>query len=256
MTDRYPPFRLDLGGTDRGALTVDPDDAPASRAAAPAPGWTGGRVAAVVGGSVIALLAAGVMSAGIAGIVVDQTQRDDQGFVMTPTQTYSTATYALVSDTVTVDLRGPDWGDALDDLVGDVKVRSVSDEPVFVGIGPTDKVSEYLRGVPHEQVGDLADPSGTVMSGRGRPADPAAEDFWVASSTGAGEQTVRWKVQDGDWRAVVMADGGTRSVTTELAVGAQLHDLLAVSLALLAGGAVLLALGGVALVIGVRGRAR
>ena len=256
MTDRYPPFRLDLGGQEPGALTVGPAPA-AAPDAAPAPArWSGGRVAAVLVGSVIALMAAGAMSAGVAGIVVDQTQRDDQGFVMTPAETYTTSTFALVSETVAVDVPGPDWGDVVDDLVGDVKVRSVSGAPVFVGIGPADAVDAYLRGVPREEIGDLADASGTEIPGTARPGDPAAQDFWVASSSGAGAQELRWDVADGEWRAVVMAEGGAGPVAAELAVGAQLPDLLGVSLALLAGGAVLLALGGIALVLGVRGGGR
>jgi hypothetical protein len=256
MTDSYPPFRLDLGGDEPGALTVEPEAAAGSVAGAPPSRWSGWRVAAVIAGSVIALMAAGAMSAGIAGVVVDQTQRDDQGFVMTPTERYSTGTFALVSETVTVDVPGPNWGDLLDDLVGDVKVRSVSDAPVFVGIGPADDVAAYLRGVPHEQLGDLADASGTVIRGSNRPGDPAAQGFWVASSSGAGAQSLRWDVTDGAWRAVVMTEGGTRSVQAELAVGAKLPQLLGVSLALLGAGAILLALGGVALVAGVRGSGR
>ncbi len=110
--------------------------------------------------------------------------------------------------------------------------------------------------MPHEAVGDLGDASGTVIAGAQRPGDPAAQDFWAASTAGAGEQTLRWDVTDGNWRAVVMAQGGTRSVQSEMAVGAQLPDLLGVSLALIGGGAVLLALGAVALVAGVRGGGR
>jgi hypothetical protein len=207
-------------------------------------------------GSFVALIAAAAMTAGITGVVLDQTQRDDEGFVMSATETYSTSTYALVSDVITIDGPGVEWDKLLDDLVGDVKVRSVSDEAVFVGIGPTDEVTEYLRGVRYEQVGDLAEPSGTVVPGRDRPADPAAQDFWVASSTGAGEQTLRWNVQDGDWRAVVMTDDGSRPVEAELAIGAEVPDLLGISLGLLAGGGVLLALAGVALVVAVRGSRR
>jgi hypothetical protein len=253
MTDRYPPFRLDLGGTDPAALTAE---AVAAQPAGTASAWSAGRIGGVIGGSLLALLAAGLLSAGIAGLVVDQTQRDGQGYVMTPAQTYSTGTYALVSETARVDVRGPDWGDVVDDLVGDVKVRSVSDAAVFVGIGPADAVAGYLAGVPHEQLGDLADATGTVVAGADRPAAPQDQPFWVASTSGAGEQTLRWNVQDGDWRAVVMAADGTRAVSSELAVGAELPGLLEVSLALAGGGALLLLAGGVVLVVAVRGRRR
>ena len=63
--------------------------------------------------------------------------------------------------------------------------------------------------MPHKQLGDLGDRTGTVTGGADRPAAPQEQSFWVASTSGAGEQTLRWDVQDGDWRAVVMsADGG------------------------------------------------
>jgi hypothetical protein len=192
----------------------------------------------------------------MAGLVVDRTQRDAQGYVMTPTQTLSTGTYGFVSETVHADLSGPDWGYVLDDLVGDVKVRSVSNEPVFVGIGPADSVSAYLAGVPHEQVGDLGDGRGTVVAGRQRPADPQEQTFWVATTSGPGEQSLRWNVRDGDWRAVVMSADGTRSVGADLTVGAQLPHLLGLSIGLLGGGALLLAIGGAVLVVAVRGSRR
>jgi hypothetical protein len=175
---------------------------------------------------------------------------------MSSTQTYSTDTYAFVSETASVDVSGPNWGDVLDDLVGDVKVRSVSAEPVFVGIGPADEVAAYLAGVPHEQLGDLADGSGTVVAGSDRPTVPQDQSFWAASVTGAGEQALRWDIQDGDWRAVVMAADGTRAVSAELAVGAELPALVGLSLALAGAGVLLLALGGVVLIAAVRGGRR
>ena len=72
MTDRYPPFRLDLGGDDPGTLDVLPDAVPrragggsiaSGRAAGPPPSssaacWRSSRRAS--------------SSAGVAGVVVDQ----------------------------------------------------------------------------------------------------------------------------------------------------------------------------------------
>ena len=192
MTDRYPPFRLDQGGDEPGALSVPSGAAPQERAIAPPARWSGGRIAAVIAASLLALFAAGVLSAGVAGIVVDQTARDAQGVVMSDPQTYSTATYAFVSDTVTVDVSGLDWSNTLDDLIGDVKVRSDSAQPLFVGIGPADAVDAYLQGVPREEVGDLADATGTVIAGTRRPGTPEAQHFWVASSSGSGRQALGW----------------------------------------------------------------
>jgi hypothetical protein len=171
---------------------------------------------------------------------------------MSGTQTYATSTYALVSDTATIDVRGVD---VLDDLVGKVKVRSDSTGPVFVGIGPADAVSRYLRGVPRERVSDLAEGSGTVIAGARRPAPPLSQRFWVASASGSGRQALGWDVRDGDWRVVVMSTDATRGVRADVAVGAELPALLGVGLALLAGGGLFLLAGGVVLVA-VAGRGR
>ena len=100
MTREYPPFRLDTGELDTASL--------ATTAAAPrATGdeivqrserWGPGRVLAVVLGSVLALVAAALLVAGGIAVVLDQTQRDASGYLMTGASAYDTSTYALVSD--------------------------------------------------------------------------------------------------------------------------------------------------------------
>jgi hypothetical protein len=71
MTDRYPPFRLDMGGHDPGTLTLPPpgsapQDLP--EASPPRPGgWTGAPLVAAVAGAVLILCAAGLIAAGLPG---------------------------------------------------------------------------------------------------------------------------------------------------------------------------------------------
>ena len=79
MTDQYPPFRLDMGGTESaGTLAlpqpagVAPGQAPpqagppgAAPPLAPRPtGWTAGRVVSVVAGAVLVLFSLGLLGAG------------------------------------------------------------------------------------------------------------------------------------------------------------------------------------------------
>jgi hypothetical protein len=248
MTDRYPPFRLDLGGDEPGSLPVH-DDPPAESAPA---GWTAGRIAAVIAGSLLALIAAGVLSAGVAGVVLDQTSRDDQGFVMSDDHAYATGGYAIVSGATHIDLNG--GGEVLDDLVGDVKARVDSPRAVFAGVGPAADVDAYLAGVPHQQLDDLGDEPGTLIRGSARPADPASQRFWVASTSGPGERSLRWNPRDGDWKAVVMDASGARGVRADVAVGAELPHLLGISLGVAGLGVLLLAAGGAILAFAVRGR--
>ena len=220
MTDAYPPFRLDQGGSEPGA--------PAPDEAAPAPlatgtgsggGWSGGRIALLAVGAVTGLIALGVLAGGAAALAIDKTQRED-GFVTSPSHTFVTPTYGLVSETA--DLDGPGW--AWNDLVGTVRIRSRSDRPVFVGIGPEADVQRYLAGVSHEIVGDLRDDPGDYdRKPGGAPATPPGEQtFWATSATGSGEIALDWDLKNGRWAVVAMNADGSRAVDTTLDVGAEL----------------------------------
>jgi hypothetical protein len=249
MTDRYPPFRLDMGESEPGTMTLPPPSvAPADDATTGERRAGGGQIALVVVGSIIALLATGLLAAGGTGLVFDQTQRDEQGYLMSSSERYSTGTYALVSERV--DLYGPGW--VPNGLLGTVKLSSDSARPVFVGIGPASDVERYLANVPRVELRDLGDVTRARRRGSAAPARPQAQSFWVARTAGSGTQTVRWKARDGDWRAVVMAADGSRGVDAELSVGATFPDLDWLSGGLLAGGAVLLLVGGSLIYLGAR----
>jgi hypothetical protein len=250
MTDRYPPFRLDMGESEPGTMTLPPPSvAPADDAATTGERRAGGgQIALLVVGSIIALLATGLLAAGGTGLVFDQTQRDEQGYLMSSSERYSTGTYALVSERV--DLYGPGW--VPNGLLGTVKLSSDSARPVFVGIGPASDVERYLVNVPRVELRDLGEVTRARRGGSAAPARPQAQSFWVARTAGSGTQTVRWKARDGDWRAVVMAADGSRGVDAELSVGATFPDLDWLSGGLLAVGAVLLLVGGTLIYLGAR----
>jgi hypothetical protein len=245
LRDEYPPFRLDQGGTEGEGFaepTFAVPEAPVPVAGEPgAPtepparrGWTGGRIALVVVGTIAGLLALGLLAGGCALVAVDQTQRDDDGFLMSPTQDFSTPTYAIVSESADLDTEGADW--ALDSFLGTVRIRSESDRPVFVGIGPAGEVTRYLGGVERDVVDDLdsdGDPEYARRSGGAPSAPPGDETFWVASTAGAGERTLEWEPEDGDWRAVVMNEDASRGVSAELSIGAELDSILWIGIGLL-----------------------
>ncbi|HET7426417.1 MAG TPA: DUF4389 domain-containing protein [Gemmatimonadales bacterium] len=250
MTDRYPPFRLDLGENEPGTMTLPPPGAaPADETAGAGERRAGGgRIALLIVGSIVALLATGLMATGGTGLVFDQTQRDDQGFLMSSSERYSTGTYALLTERV--ELYGPGW--VPNGLLGTVKLRSDSPRPVFIGIGPAREVERYLAKVPRAELRGLGDVTRKGLGGTAAPAPPQSQSFWVARTTGSGDQAVRWKARDGNWRAVVMAADGGRGVDTELSVGATFPDLDWLSAGVLAGGAVLLLVGGTLIYLGAR----
>jgi hypothetical protein len=264
MRDEYPPFRLDQGGSDH----VEPPEAPgtidlaetgvASPAAAAAGGGRGtvSRVVLVIVGVLAGIVAFGLLAGGCALVAVDQTQRDDDGFLMSPTQDISSPRYAIVSESADLDTDGAEW--ALDTFLGTVRIRSESEQPVFVGIGPATDVDRYLDGVALDVVSDLdssGDPEYTPRRGEAPSGAPGAETFWVASASGTGEQTLEWEPEDGDWRVVVMNQDASRGVASDMSIGAELDTVLWIGIGLLVFGGLLAALAALAITAGVRKRA-
>ena len=256
MTDVYPPFRLDQGGEEPGARGAEEPPVVSSAteeamvAAPPARRGASGVVLLVVG-SIAALLAFALLVGGCAAVAVDQAQRDDDGFLMSPTEEFSTATYAIVSESADVDVDGPDW--VAKDFLGTIRIRSESERPVFVGIARESDVAEYLGGVEHAVVTEIGGEPRYAERRGGAPENPPADQpFWAASATGAGEQTLEWEPEDGSWEVVVMNADGSRGVATDLSIGAELDSLIWIGIGLLVGGGLLAAVAAVAITAGIR----
>jgi Domain of unknown function (DUF4389) len=254
MTPEYPPFRVDGGETEpTGTLTVAPPVS-ATTAAPTVERWTTGRIVGLVAASILALASFGLVAAGGTGIVLDQTERDASGYLMTSTNLYSTPTYALVS----ASYRGGTTGDWLvsRDLIGTVKVRVTSARPMFIGIGPETAVNAYLSGVAHARGGTLATPRSRfhTYAGGPPPAPPGAETFWAARSIGSGRQTLTWKPRPGNWRIVLMNADGTAGISSGVSVGARVPHLLTIGIVASGVGLVLLLIAGTGIYLAARPR--
>jgi Domain of unknown function (DUF4389) len=254
MTDRYPPFRLDQGGSEPGGVPVaetapvaPPDVAP--RAA----GGRGGRILLLVLGSIVAILAFATLAGGCALVAVDRTQRDDDGFLMSPSEDFRSPTYAIVSEDANIDSGAAE--NALDAFLGTVRIRSESLRPVFLGIAREADVAAYLDAVERDVVTDLdsdGDPR-YEREGAGAPDGPPGDQtFWVVKASGSGEQTLDWEPEDGDWQVVLMNVDATRGVSSELSIGAELDSVLWIGIGTLAVGALLAAGAALAITAGIR----
>jgi hypothetical protein len=263
MRDEYPPFRLDQGGAD--SVAPEEEGAPPGEALAPtavaaepaaAPTRSGGmlgKVVLIVIGVIAGLLAFAFLAGGCALVAVDQTQRDDDGFLMSPSQEFSSPAYAVVSESADLDIDGSEW--AVESFLGDIRIRSESEEPVFVGIGPEADVTRYLQGVARDVVTDLdssGDPEYTRERGGPPSGPPGEETFWVARASGTGEQTLDWEPEDGDWRVVLMNTDASRGVSSELSIGAELDSVLWIGIGMLAIGGLFAAAAAFAITAGAR----
>lgn len=264
MTDEYPPFRFDAGGTEPalvsrggapddppGPLATAPAAAPASPAPAPPPPrpWTAGRVVAIVLGSIVTLVGLGVTLVGAGALWFDAAQRDDTGYVTTESARFESTTYAIRSESFRLDGVAT-WSD----IVGTVRLHAVpvGDEDVFVGIGSAADVTAYLAGVEHDVVVDVAvpdtggvglDPSYARHDGDAPMPPEQAAQVWDASVSGSGDLTLDWTPRSGSWSVVVMNADASRDVTVDLTAAAEIPALDRIGVWIFVGGAVILVLG-------------
>jgi hypothetical protein len=249
MTDRYPPFRLDQGGHESapGTMVLQSPAAPAEAGPqATPPGWTGGHVVALVAAVALLLGSLGVALAGAASAWADGVVRDEAGYVMTDSELLATQSYAIT--TVPLEVHVAEPAELLpQSVLGDAKVTaSVPDgRELFLGVAEADDVDRYLAGVAHATLTDLAGgPSYDTTEGAAPGTAPGDVDFWRTSTSGTGELSITWPVDEGEWTVVAMNADGTAGVQAETSAGATLPALGWLT-------PVLLSLGGTGLLVAV-----
>jgi hypothetical protein len=205
----------------------------------------------VVAGSLLGVIALGLVAAGVAGLVWNGTQRDDGYLTSSTVQLHSTG-YAVSGDRVQIGAGDVDsaWQDR---VLGKVRIRVTPadpSKPIFVGIGATGDVFRYLSGVGWSRVQRIGDThvAYTTISGGAPSQPPGAAPIWQAQAHGTGTQAVTWRVDGGDWSVVVMNADGSRGIAFRADAGATVPWLVWVGVGVLVLG-VLLAAASVALIM-------
>jgi hypothetical protein len=214
-------------------------------------GGTRHRIASLVAGGILSVLAVVLIAGGGWALWVHNVDRDAAGFVSVGTATnLQTDTYAITSK-----LRGdgPDWiyGSTLFGT-GRVRATSLNGKPIFMGIARTSDVSRYMAGAGHATIEHLDTNDLTTHAG-GAPSNPPPEtSMWAVSTKGTGRQTLRWKPRDGNWSIVIMNANASGGVAVRGDLAAKFPLLPWVAGGLLIAGAVAGGFGGWLLVRGLR----
>ena len=222
---------------------------PHRQAAAAASRWTGGRIAALVIGALLALFSLALLGAGGTALWADLTQREG-GYVTTDVHEFSSSGSALATVSTELGSAGVGWLYA-PDVMDKVRIRvtPTTDQALFVGIGPSSDVDRYLAGVDHTVISEFWEDKVEQVGGSRTPAAPASQGFWVASATGTGTQDVVWDATDGSWTVVVMNADADPGIAVGTDLGAKFPALLWVAIGVLIAGALFLA-GGALLIAG------
>jgi len=204
---------------------------------------------ALIASGVVLTAAGGAIAAG--GVVLGAFGGTD-GSLSTGTKHHETTAHAVVSDE-------GDLGGSTNLAFGDPTLKvsvSDSDQPVFVGIGPAEEVDRFLAGSRVQTVSDFdlwpLQLDTETRDGDRTPHSPLDETFWVAQSDGATSAAASWKIDDGSYRVVVMNADGSPGVGVDGSLSVKVPVLGALTVGSLAGGGLLLVIGGTLLVAGLR----
>ena len=181
--------------------------------------WSGGRIIAVLAGSVLVLVGLVALALGGFGVVVDRAVRDEAGFLTSPSQTFTSSGYAVTSERIDINTDTPGLPER---LLGDARVTALAAQgsEVFVGVAPTSEVRQFLRGVPYQVVSRLDNgPVYRSVPGTVAARRPTSTNIWTVSSAGPGTQSITWPVKNGSWSIVVMNADGSRGVSADVSAG-------------------------------------
>ena len=217
-----------------------------------------GKIVALVMGILMVLIALALVLPGSMLLGMYGTQRDGDGFFQTSDRTLSGNGYALVTPDVDLNM-GPltgRWMPTGDSAALRIKATSSADAPLFIGIGPSREVSQYLKGVEYDEVTDFGWGWQSVryrhLDGSAPASPPGDEDFWVGQQQGTGELTLDWDIEDGNWTAVVMNADASAGVSAKVALGGRFDILLPIGIGLTVTGVIFLGLGVLLIALGAR----
>jgi len=264
--DAYPPVRPEVGGPGPTAMAMPPaspgpgsgitSERPAAPVSGAAPGEPRVRTpAAVVTGAVLALCSIGLLGVGGTALWADTADRHG-GYVSLGSENYHSTGYAVATGAAELGAASAGW-DAARPLFGTVRITATptsANKPTFIGIAVPRAVSDYLTGVAHTTVRNIAG-TGSVsveVAGTAPAMPPTREALWAARSSGSGTQTLVWPVSSRNWEMVVMNADGSRPVSFSVNIAARLPALTGIAVGLLATGAVCLVVGVILIVITLR----
>lgn len=175
-----------------------------------------------VSSAILLAIAAGLLVATIALTWLYATQRSADGFLTSPAASLASDGHAISSADIDLGSVPEEWLPS--SVVGTFRVEAEAndDSDLFIGLGPTSEVTEYLADVEYTEVTDFGrdEPVSLVEhAGSSVPRPPESETFWFASSEGAGRQTLEWEPEMGEWTLVIMNSNAGAGVGASTSVG-------------------------------------
>jgi len=209
-----------------------------------------GRLFLIALYALVLLVGVGLIIGGGSILWANTFMKDADGFYTTRPVEVQRDSHAITSYPADIDIESLPVLNWLKSIEVKVTANNNKDKGVFVGIAPEDDLKNYLNGVHHDQIDemDLNHPIGKPeieyknFPGTSTPASPTDKDFWEASSSGTGEQILKWGIESGTYSVVLMNQDGSSGIDLNASVGANVPIASGIGLGLTVAGLILILL--------------
>mgnify|MGYP006279298717 FL=1 len=209
-----------------------------------------GRLFLIALYALVLLVGVGLIIGGGSILWANTFMKDADGFYTTRSVEVQRDSHAITSYPADIDIDSLPVLNWLKSIEVKVTANNNQDKGVFVGIAPEDDLKNYLSGVHHDQIDemDLNHPIGKPkieyknFPGTSTPASPTDKDFWEASSSGTGEQILKWGIESGTYSVVLMNQDGSSGIDLNASVGANVPIASGIGLGLTVAGLILILL--------------
>jgi hypothetical protein len=155
-------------------------------------------VALIILGSIVGLIGLALLAGGGGVLWADQTQRNSAGYFTGSPHRIASESFAVTHEGVDVD-HLPGFLDNGKLVRLSIDATSETGRPLFVGIARERDADTYLANVAHSNLRDYdvatSDQEYDSVGGTARPAPPASQHIWVASSMGS--EPLTWRLREG-----------------------------------------------------------
>jgi len=209
-----------------------------------------GRLFLIALYALVLLVGVGLIIGCVSILWANTFMKDADGFYTTRPVEVQRDSHAITSYPADIDIESLPVLNWLKSIEVKVTANNNKDKGVFVGIAPEDDLKSYLNGVHHDQIDemDLNHPVGKPkieyknFPGTSTPASPTDKDFWEASSSGTGEQILKWGIESGTYSVVLMNQDGSSGIDLNASVGANVPIASGIGLGLTVAGLILILL--------------
>jgi len=213
----------------------------------------------LVVGVIILLASIGLLIVGLVLYGANTSLADSQGFLSSPNQKFTSTSYAIATQNISMNVDTGIWNQTTGDLLTlKITASSNNGKNVFIGVANKDDAQAYLNNVQYDEITHLNFNTGTTANVQytphqgSAPSAPLSKTFWAASAHGAGTQTLQWSPQTGTYWIILMNEDASAGIDDTIKLGAKIPLLSTIGVWLLMVGFVALAVAIIMLYFGVR----